>query len=245
MRQVRRGAADTGKPLPRGARSHASNPEEASDTTGPRSQIWRSGPGGGEQSFAAGNAAGRELQRPAWLWALAHRAGDGSLPSGQEIARQYGRHERWGRLVKRSGTAGQFSSEPGELGLQIVGQQPSSNRKPLPPNTARRSCAASIELARVRISSRRDRVSRCGRQSEILWMPGAWPANYLAAGVLSQVNLNGKIVTADALHTVTATAEFICGQGPARAGRACGADHRRGWRSGRGSARWMRRAEGE
>jgi hypothetical protein len=32
--------------------------------------------------------------------------------------------------------------------------------------------------------------------------------------VLSQVNLNGKIVTADALHTVTATAEFICGQGP-------------------------------
>ena len=36
----------------------------------------------------------------------------------------------------------------------------------------------------------------------------------MAAGMLSQVNLNGKIVTADALHTVTATAEFICGQGP-------------------------------
>ena len=34
----------------------------------------------------------------------------------------------------------------------------------------------------------------------------------MAAGLLSQVNLNGKIVTADALHTVTAT-EFICGQG--------------------------------
>jgi hypothetical protein len=34
----------------------------------------------------------------------------------------------------------------------------------------------------------------------------------MAAGMLSQVNLNGKIVTADALHTVTAT-EFICGQG--------------------------------
>jgi hypothetical protein len=67
----------------------------------------------------------------------------------------------------------------------------------------------------------------------------------MAAGMLSQVNLNGKIVTADALHTVTATAEFICGQGPPGQGRACGADHRRGWRSGRGSARWMRRAEGE
>jgi hypothetical protein len=36
----------------------------------------------------------------------------------------------------------------------------------------------------------------------------------MAAGMLSRVNLNGKIVTADALHTVTATAEFICGQGP-------------------------------
>src|SRR5689334_19523246 len=35
----------------------------------------------------------------------------------------------------------------------------------------------------------------------------------MAAGMLSQVNLNGKIVTADALPTVTATAEFICGQG--------------------------------
>ena len=27
-----------------------------------------------------------ELQRQAWHWALAHRAGDGSLPSGREIA---------------------------------------------------------------------------------------------------------------------------------------------------------------
>jgi hypothetical protein len=40
----------------------------------------------------------------------------------------------------------------------------------------------------------------------------------MAAGVLSQANLNGKIVTPGALHTVTATAEFICGQGPPRQG---------------------------
>jgi predicted transposase YbfD/YdcC len=31
--------------------------------------------------------------------------------------------------------------------------------------------------------------------------------------VLGQINLNGKIVTADALHTVKATAEFICDHG--------------------------------
>jgi hypothetical protein len=43
--------------------------------------------------------------------ALAHRAGDGSLPSGRQIGRQYGRHERWGRLVKRAGAAGEFTAQ--------------------------------------------------------------------------------------------------------------------------------------
>jgi hypothetical protein len=47
-----------------------------------------------------------------WHWALAHRAGDGSLPSRREIASHYGRHERWRRLVKRAGTAGKFAAEP-------------------------------------------------------------------------------------------------------------------------------------
>ncbi len=53
--------------------------------------------------------ASRDLQRRAWQWALANRLVDGSLPTGREIARQYGRHERWGRLVKRSGAAGEFA----------------------------------------------------------------------------------------------------------------------------------------
>jgi hypothetical protein len=39
--------------------------------------------------------AQRDLRQQAWQCALANRAGDGSLPSGREIARQYGRHERW------------------------------------------------------------------------------------------------------------------------------------------------------
>lgn len=42
----------------------------------------------------------RELQLQAWQWARANRASDGSLPSGKAVARQCGRHERWGRLVK-------------------------------------------------------------------------------------------------------------------------------------------------
>jgi hypothetical protein len=58
---------------------------------------------------------GRVLQREAWQWAKANRTGDGSLPSGREIGRRYGRHERWGRLVKRSGCSGEYGSgdEPG------------------------------------------------------------------------------------------------------------------------------------
>lgn len=61
----------------------------------------------------AGGGAGRDLQSQAWVWALANRAEDGSLPSGREIARHYGRHERWGRLVKRAGVVGQFATDEG------------------------------------------------------------------------------------------------------------------------------------
>lgn len=38
-----------------------------------------------------------------------NRAPDDSLPSGKVIAAQYGRHERWGRLVKGAGVAGEFA----------------------------------------------------------------------------------------------------------------------------------------
>lgn len=48
--------------------------------------------------------------RDAWRWAKNNRAEDGSLPLGGEIARQDGRHERWGRLVKRSGLAGELNA---------------------------------------------------------------------------------------------------------------------------------------
>lgn len=53
-------------------------------------------------------ADGSDLQRQIWRWALAHRGEDGSLPSGKSIADEHGRHERWGRLVKRGGLAGNF-----------------------------------------------------------------------------------------------------------------------------------------
>jgi hypothetical protein len=76
--------------------------------------------GRGSAAGPAGAGAGRELQWQAWHWALAHRAGDGSLPSGRQIADQYGRHERWGRLVKRAGTAGAFTRQPGEPALRLV-----------------------------------------------------------------------------------------------------------------------------
>ncbi len=54
--------------------------------------------------------AGGELQRQAWQWALANRGEDGTLPSGEAIARAHGRQERWGRLVKNAGLTGAFGS---------------------------------------------------------------------------------------------------------------------------------------
>lgn len=48
------------------------------------------------------------MQVLALQWALTNRSGDGSLPSGKDIGRAHGRHERWGRLVKRAGLAGEL-----------------------------------------------------------------------------------------------------------------------------------------
>jgi hypothetical protein len=100
MRQIRRSAAATGKPQhskPGISRLQATDESVQRPRRSPRPTSCCDGPGGR-------GGATLDLRRQAWEWALANRAGDGSLPSGAEIARQYGRHERWGRLVKRSGT---------------------------------------------------------------------------------------------------------------------------------------------
>jgi Protein of unknown function (DUF2637) len=122
MRQVRRSAVASSKQQPRQAGPQDSS-QDAGDTAARRSRARRSGQGGRQQGVGG---VGNELQRQAWFWALAHRGSDGSLPSGREIAGQYGRHERWGRLVKRSGTAGHFSSETSEPSLQLIRRQSSS-----------------------------------------------------------------------------------------------------------------------
>jgi hypothetical protein len=103
MRQVHR-AADASSPgrrsrcAPSPATSAAAN--EAATATVRRSR---------RRPSSQRAAAGQEIQLNAWRWGWYNRAGDGSLPSGKEIARQYGRHERWGRLVKHAGLAGELS----------------------------------------------------------------------------------------------------------------------------------------
>lgn len=49
-----------------------------------------------------------DVRRQAWQWAMANAGEDGALPSGKAIGDRYGRHERWGRLVKAAGAAGEF-----------------------------------------------------------------------------------------------------------------------------------------
>ena len=57
---------------------------------------------------SASGELGVDARRQAWQWAQANLSEDGSLPSGKVIGDRYGRHERWGRLVKAAGTAGEF-----------------------------------------------------------------------------------------------------------------------------------------
>jgi hypothetical protein len=61
-----------------------------------------------------------ELRQRAWHWALANRDEDGTLPSGEAIARARGRQERWGRLVKNAGLSGAFGAEIAEEQLRVA-----------------------------------------------------------------------------------------------------------------------------
>jgi len=100
-RQVRRGAARMG--------SQEEQPQRLRHVS---AAPVRSAPGGGlrlvppTELGKGGRRSGIDLQRRAWQWALAHRASDGTLPSGSAIGRAHGRQERWGRLVKKAGQAG-------------------------------------------------------------------------------------------------------------------------------------------
>ena len=108
MRQVRRSATgDIGQrePSPRPQPARLTSVGGAMHELG-QTLAGRHRPSGGSRDHGT---PGLDLRRQAWQWAQANRAGDGSLPSGREIACQYGRHERWGRLVKRSGHVGEIA----------------------------------------------------------------------------------------------------------------------------------------
>jgi|HubBroStandDraft_1064217.scaffolds.fasta_scaffold59512_1 hypothetical protein len=96
MRQVRRTASGT-------SRSAMKMPEQSSqrnDLIPVKSSVQvRSGP-----------TVSEDMRRQAWEWAVANRDSDGTLPTGKVISDRYGRHERWGRLVKNSGAAGEFTT---------------------------------------------------------------------------------------------------------------------------------------
>jgi hypothetical protein len=58
-----------------------------------------------------GSWGGSGIQRQAWQWAVANRTTEGDLPAGKAIASEFGRSERWGRLVKQAGITGVFERE--------------------------------------------------------------------------------------------------------------------------------------
>lgn len=108
MRQVRRSAAGSREAQRVGPAPQMSSrePRGAAHPRPPHPST------SGREQGRANRLVGLDLQRQAWQWALTHRSSEGLLPSGKEIARHYGRHERWGRLVKHAGAAGEFPVEP-------------------------------------------------------------------------------------------------------------------------------------
>jgi hypothetical protein len=102
MRQVRR-AAETATSRPERKRS----PRPAAGTVVARATERTTT---SRTAASRRGKAGRDVRLDAWQWAQDNRAGDGSLPTGRDIANRYGRHERWGRLVKRSGLTGEPSA---------------------------------------------------------------------------------------------------------------------------------------
>jgi Protein of unknown function (DUF2637) len=101
MRQVRR-AAETPAPGQRSRRSLDSVASASAATTDE--------PAPPSQATPQRRGAGQNVRLDAWRWAQDNRTEDGSLPSGRTIAGRYGRHERWGRMVKRSGLAGEIGT---------------------------------------------------------------------------------------------------------------------------------------
>jgi Protein of unknown function (DUF2637) len=109
-RQVRRGAVPVGSAV-RQLQRFRPAPFPADKTT-PIAELRLVRPP--ELGKGNRNPTGVDLQRRAWQWALAHRAPDGSLPSGSAIGAAHGRQERWGRLVKKAGQAGAFGPTGGQ-----------------------------------------------------------------------------------------------------------------------------------
>jgi hypothetical protein len=101
MRQVRRTAAGT-------SRQVTQVPEPPKRRNGPVAVRYST-------PTRSGRTTGDDLRRQAWEWAVANRDADGSLPSGKVIGDRYGRHERWGRLVKSAGAAGEFTRPAADL----------------------------------------------------------------------------------------------------------------------------------
>jgi hypothetical protein len=63
----------------------------------------------------SGNEGGTsEVRYRAWQWAVANRGPEGDLPPGKAIAAQFGRSERWGRLVKNTGLRGRLDPSTAE-----------------------------------------------------------------------------------------------------------------------------------
>jgi hypothetical protein len=110
MRQVRHAAHTAARVPDPGSGPLPEQVDALSGAVPPPPAATGGGEDAGEGQVLAAGGGCRVVQRRAWQWALANRRPDGSLPAGAEVARQFGRSDRWGRLVTGLGRAGQLTT---------------------------------------------------------------------------------------------------------------------------------------
>jgi hypothetical protein len=109
MRQVRHAAMQTRQSGV--ARMPASAADSGTSAFVSAEPAPGTGDGGGQRLVVQAGER-RVLQRRAWRWTQANRRPDGSLPSGAEVAREFRRCERWGRLVKKTASLASSTPQP-------------------------------------------------------------------------------------------------------------------------------------
>lgn len=156
-----------------------------------------------------------QIQCDAWAWALSHRREDGSLPSGQEIAEQFGRKPRWGRLSRsvsgsRRAACGIAVARDDRRRSALTTESHDSSGRPRPRCRPRRDGCGSIPPARARCrqESRADRRCHCSIRSGIAARTNSWNSRICSRRLRAGLSAPVASIPVRAAASISSMASF-------------------------------------